>query len=840
MERILKNYTTIPDHLYVERQADYQLKNIIDEMQRPGYVLVARQMGKTNLLLNAKRNLESSKRLIIYIDLSNLYENEVDCYRNIIDTIIELNENIFLEITPNIDQIRGKNTPPHNEYLRSLLLILQKFDGDIVIILDEIDALKSKTYSDNIFAQIRSNYFSRTNYSELERLTYILSGVIEPTELIKDKNKSPFNIGEKIYLDDFSFEEHNTFIYKSKLQISNECSDHIFEWINGNPRMTFDICSEIEKSLLKGNQITNEIVDELIHNKYLIAFDVAPVDHIRELIKNDEELREAIKCIQSNKTVHITDEIKRKLYLFGIISSDFNSNLSIKNRIISYTTNIEWLNSLENEISYANAISKYSHGFYHEAIGTFEALLKENNSVLISEQIRYHIALCYYHLGDFETAIEYLDYEFQTDVEFDSRVFLALSEIKIGNINGLKTLEEIVSNGNTNSITFLMAILNVAINTPDGKKALDFLDLITAVNDNIYINSKELQELKTLSHFFKSNIYEKQEQWDESINENNIALSLSTADVRPILLLNKINILKILGRDTNDTKQELVNFIVSERLNFSEQNYYPVSFNRINLPVFFNGVLGSDTTAFDILFTYISTNLLKGEKECIDLLLKEENNIPELCEYLLSDKRDKLDTSQSIAIYRILSSRSSQDIDIVKFKLYIDEISVNIKDYILQESDYMFILNALFQTIHKKNFKNAITYSEEVLTLLRQVENNFSTHVSALAQYIKFIGELQLNFKIQAVESANKTLVQLDNIKEFIPEIIDVSLAASIRDQVTNIPFVRNNKIVNQNNNQSTLRNQIVTAKYNTGKIIKSKFKHIEKDLLDGKCIIIE
>lgn len=840
MERILKNYTTIPDHLYVDRQADYQLKNIIDEMQRPGYVLVARQMGKTNLLLNAKRNLESSERLIIYIDLSNLYENEVDCYRNIIDTIIELNENIFLEITPHIDQIRGKNTPPHNEYLRSLLLILQKFDGDVVIILDEIDALKSKAYSDNIFAQIRSNYFSRTNYSELERLTYILSGVIEPTELIKDKNKSPFNIGEKIYLDDFSLEEHNTFIYKSKLQISNDCSDYIFDWINGNPRITFDICSEIEKSLLKGNQITNEIVDELIHNKYLIAFDVAPVDHIRELIKNDEELREAIKCIQSNKTVHITDEIKRKLYLFGIISSDFNSNISIKNKIISYTTNIEWLNSLENEISYSNAISKYSQGFYHEAIGTFEALLKEDNSVVTRERIKYHIGLCYYNLDEFEKAIEYFDYEFQTDVEFDSKVFLSLSEMKTGNINGLKTLEEIASTGNKNSITFIIAILNVAINTSDSKKALDFLDLITEANDNIYINSKELQEYKTLSHFFKSNIYENQEQWDESINENDIAISLSTAEVRPILLLNKINLLKISGRDTHDTQQELVNFIVNERLNFSEQNYYPVSFNRINLPVFFNGVLGNDATAFDILFTYISTNLLKGEKECVDLLIKEDNNIPELCEYLLTTKSDKLDTSQGIIIYRILSSRNSQDIDEVKFKLYIDEMSANIEDYTLQQTDYTHILSVLMATVQKKKFKNVITYSEEVLMLLALVENNFSTHVSALAQYVKFIAELQLDFRIQAVESANKTLVQLDNIKEFIPEFIDVNLAATIRDQVTNIPFVRNNKIINQNNNQSTLRNQIVTAKYNTGKIIKSKFKHIEKDLLDGKCIIVD
>ncbi len=59
MTKILKPYTIIPPDLYVQRDADRQIKNIIKDMGRPGYVLVSRQMGKTNLLLNAKRKLET-------------------------------------------------------------------------------------------------------------------------------------------------------------------------------------------------------------------------------------------------------------------------------------------------------------------------------------------------------------------------------------------------------------------------------------------------------------------------------------------------------------------------------------------------------------------------------------------------------------------------------------------------------------------------------------------------------------------------------------------------------------------------------------------------------------
>lgn len=56
MEKVLKPYTIIPDRLYVPRDADRQLAEIINDMQRPGYVLVSRQMGKTNLYYMRRKN----------------------------------------------------------------------------------------------------------------------------------------------------------------------------------------------------------------------------------------------------------------------------------------------------------------------------------------------------------------------------------------------------------------------------------------------------------------------------------------------------------------------------------------------------------------------------------------------------------------------------------------------------------------------------------------------------------------------------------------------------------------------------------------------------------------
>jgi hypothetical protein len=121
----------------------------------------------------------------------------------------------------------------------------------LLIILDEIDALTKTNYSDRIFSQIRSIYFTRVNFPELERLTYVLSGVVEPSEIIKDPKISPFNIGQKIFLNDFVYEEFIDFVGKAKLDLKDELFRHIYKWTSGNPRITWDVCSEVESNLGK-------------------------------------------------------------------------------------------------------------------------------------------------------------------------------------------------------------------------------------------------------------------------------------------------------------------------------------------------------------------------------------------------------------------------------------------------------------------------------------------------------------------------------------------------------------------------------------------------------------
>jgi hypothetical protein len=467
MSKILKPYTIIPPELYIERDADRQVDNIIRDMGRPGYVLVSRQMGKTNLLLNAKRRLGNADDIFAYIDLSNPFEELKSCFENIVDTILDTNEDKLSAISDSIKKYRNqqKDTPPFKQHINELRLILKHIKGKLVIILDEIDALTKKHYSDQIFAQIRSIYFSRANFSELERLTYILSGVIEPNEIIKDPKISPFNIGEKIFLNDFSKKEFELFVIKSKLILSQEIKDRIYFWADGNPRITWDICSEIEDRF-KNKEINQKDIDDLISEMYLTTFDRPPVDNIRELVQNDRELRNAIIEIAYKKGKEVSDKIKSKLYLSGITNYNGNNDIHIKNEIIKQSLSIDWIRKVEEEDKglIKLALEFYEKEDYSEALSYFERFLENNNFEMREKSLYYYfMGSAAYHISNFKKSLEYLTltkFEQEDNYYYLSLMLKGLVNFYIGKVDeSLNLLQSVIDTKKGDEI-YVRALLN--------------------------------------------------------------------------------------------------------------------------------------------------------------------------------------------------------------------------------------------------------------------------------------------------------------------------------------------------------------------------------------------
>lgn len=404
----LKPRTIIPQDLYVERAADRQLESIVEEMGRPGYVLVARQMGKTNLLLNAKRKLGKDDATFCYLDVSNYIPDLRTFFRNLIDTCVESDPSRFHHLAPEISNKRNESTEtlPHKEHESELLKLLRATPGKLIICLDEIDALTKTDYSDQVFALIRSIYFSgRTNFPEFERLTYLLSGVAEPSDIIKNRAISPFNIGEKIYLEDFSQEETFQFIESAGLHPNVAVRERIFHWTNGNPRCTWDLCASIERS---EEEVTRaDQVDEIVRRLYLTSFDLPPIDHIRTLASGDREIRQAIMSLGYGKWDAISDAVKSRLYLSGITSHATDGGIRIKNRIIEAALSPKWITEIdESAFSGLDLARKlYAENNFASALEAFKAYEDTAATIPNLDVYCYEKGVCEYNNSDFGAAL---------------------------------------------------------------------------------------------------------------------------------------------------------------------------------------------------------------------------------------------------------------------------------------------------------------------------------------------------------------------------------------------------------------------------------------------------
>ena len=371
---------------YVVRRADTDL---LDGL-RSGefcYVLNTRQMGKSSLMVRAARQLRLEGWRVAILDLTAIGAN-----LTVEQWYFGLLNRVAAQLGDSVDVAafwkRHREMGPMQRFVEGLYHILTaKEEGEtrkeeevsssssflpppsslptpLALFVDEIDAVRSLPFSaDEFFAGIRECYNRRAQEPVFERLVFCLIGVATPADLIQDARTTPFNIGARIELRDFTPQEAVPLAYGLTLSPSSPLTPpslrllrRALYWTSGHPYMTQRLCRAAAEILAQrtpdqaGEPDGESLVDSLCERLFLSKAAQESDDNLafarNHLLKSEADLpslMDLYQQVREGRRVRDdeTNPLCGILRLSGIVAVE-RGHLKLRNRIYDRVFDRAW------------------------------------------------------------------------------------------------------------------------------------------------------------------------------------------------------------------------------------------------------------------------------------------------------------------------------------------------------------------------------------------------------------------------------------------------------------------------------------------------------------------
>ncbi len=285
---------------YIERNVDGEFHQAIN--YRDSIVLVkgARQVGKTSLLARGLRQARESGSSVALLDLQALnrvHLSDVDSLCLALANTLYLELDIPAPPTKTWDSGLGASLNL-DYYMRDQ--VLRNADRHLVWGLDEVDRLFQCPFGSEIFGLIRSWHNRRAldATGPWSKLTVAIAYATEAHLFISDLNQSPFNVGTRLVLQDFTLDEVRelNIRYGSPLRSDSELMQ-LYELVGGQPYLTRRILYEVVErgariaDLELGYSCSDGILgDHLIRMLQSLQQDTRLISEARSILRDGRSL----------------------------------------------------------------------------------------------------------------------------------------------------------------------------------------------------------------------------------------------------------------------------------------------------------------------------------------------------------------------------------------------------------------------------------------------------------------------------------------------------------------------------------------------------------------------
>jgi tetratricopeptide (TPR) repeat protein len=334
---------------YIKRAADEELLRLTVAGEYCN-VLTARQMGKSSLMVRTADQLRAQGVRAVIIDLTSIGSKAVTASEWYFGLVSALAKQLNLTIAEQWWQAHAESGPVQrfSDFLREV--VLEAVAESIVVFVDEIDSTLKQDFTDDFFAAIRAAYNARATDPVYRRITFVLLGVARPADLIKDRTRTPYNIGINVDVTDFRFEELHSFCEVLEAAYpghGEESLKWVLDWTGGQPYLTQKISAEIVTS--QNSELTEEDVDATVERLFLtqtIPNDTnlrSIPDRVRTSPYAGKMLRIYRNLLKEKRVVKEERSVaQNELKLAGLIRETSQGTLEVKNRLYAHVFDENW------------------------------------------------------------------------------------------------------------------------------------------------------------------------------------------------------------------------------------------------------------------------------------------------------------------------------------------------------------------------------------------------------------------------------------------------------------------------------------------------------------------
>jgi DNA-binding winged helix-turn-helix (wHTH) protein len=307
----------LDSQFYITRPADEQFREAI--ARRDSIVLIkgARQVGKTSLLARGLQQAREAGSRIVLTDLQMLNEADLASVETLFLALAELIAyRLDLGGCPR-DVWDPLHSPNFNFEVYLQRHALGASPAQIVWGVDEVDRLFSRPFAGEVFGLFRSWHNARSLDPDgpWRRLTLVMAYATEAHLFITDLNQSPFNVGTRLTLEDFTPGQvaDLNLRYGAPLRTDGEVKRY-FGLVGGNPYLTQRGLHEMAQRRLA--------LDKL---EALAASDDGPFgDHLRRMLAalaQDQASRQAMIAVIDGGSCPTVESFYR-LRSAGLVAGD--------------------------------------------------------------------------------------------------------------------------------------------------------------------------------------------------------------------------------------------------------------------------------------------------------------------------------------------------------------------------------------------------------------------------------------------------------------------------------------------------------------------------------------